>query len=657
MIRRRSKGGFNVIASVLLLVSIFLVIGLGIGALSTMNLNLSGRSIRVTQANNLAEAAATQVIYYVDKKTKEIIKKKGFDLANLTYVDLELDKYYNGTRTIFESVPPYFDRNNSVDVHFVKTGPADRYYSTDNSNNPTSAMGARGMVPPFTIDLIITVKIYSFQRHYQIWLNRKWDYVISCENGPVHIVSGVNLKRPNPTFENPSKVIGEIYSGFNPLQLPYSPPVQLASYEVFKNGEAEVELLCVNNRIPTPPYTYPASMYVGGNLSRCIVTASSKKSTKIGMSTQNLLDGRGCFKYPRPENQSLCDRFIYPDNNEDKVKLSRFGAHLNSPFDHLRLINPDNIDRSHWINEKNYPGKIVRMKILKDKTKGADIPPSTSYQWTYESEGHVPQNYQTSPPELRDKYYKNKAALEEAYAESNQREVFMLLDNLTVNKSQTALNPQSWQWNNSNVYVIRDDNGTYLPIVDEGVVAGVEYLDELGQKEEGRHWEAEYNKYTVKNKRQEYITSGKCLNFDDSVLLSMSNLELSHTSIKGNNALLQVQGDLLMKEGSITSGLDIGMVVYCHNFYLGGSGVFGGLILARRSVKLGAGNNGMPILQMSGGILSRGEIGVTEEEFPYLFDAPSVVVQGSEITYDPFFMRSLNRFGRLRVACFRVLDE
>lgn len=661
---RIREHGINVLATVLMLSLFFLVIGFGIGALSTMNLNLSGRSILVTRSNQIAESAVEQVMYCVDDMTNGAIKAEGFDLQNLTYPSLKLDAYYDGKRHVFEHIPGYLEPDCAVDVHFVKQAPSDTWYSTDNSNNPNQVNGAQGTVPPYAIDLMVTVKVRDFITHYQIALVRIWDYTLSCEKGSIHILSGVDTDASPIKFQNPSFVKGEVYAGIDPRLS--TTPEFISTYVKYNRGDlkAKIDLrdyVSLRNRIPFPPsITYPASITVGAHeyKTRRDFTSDPPADmvTDIGQCSGNDLQGRGRFTYLRPDSSPPWDVYVYPGNNNRDVRFSIFNSRLNSPFGCLKFVSNADVPENHYLNETNYYPRIREIYALLNKTKGADVKDMDFYAnvRNYVSTCgayHGPEDHTDWLPE----YYRRLQELQEAYGPANKKPVYLLTQSMDIK----ATNYYNYYWQNSVKYILKDK-----PLVDEAVDGYAETPSMLMESKWGmlKHgdmpcsWSCLVDHYTLKNRRYYYqVPDNTYMNFDNTVLLAENNIEFSNTSLKGDNALIQVRGDLLMKSGQITAGQDVGMVLYSDNFYVAGGGNFSGILMIRKCAKLSAGNDTAAPLKVRGTILVRGDAqdGTTNLD---LFDSSGLVVQGTSVEYDPTFMRGLHRFGRLRVAGWKTLD-
>jgi hypothetical protein len=667
MIRRiKGEGGYNVIATVLMLVTIFLVIGFGICGLSTMNLNLAGKSYKVTQANNLAEAAVAQVMYHIDRKTDQINTTDGFNLLNLSYIDLDLEKDYDGTQNVLANASSAIPEGCGVDIHF-STSAGDLTASVDNSNNPAERLGPRGnMIPPFSMELYVTVRIRDYQKHYVVWLNRKWEYVISNEKGPVHIVSSMDTTVSPPQFKFPSQVTGDIFSSFNPVTPPPPTPVpEKITICELPHNVATNDYLMVDNRLPSAPQvSYPASIQVGGRLYRKTEYWSGLPTphlasdiADLGPCENNMVSGHGRLQYGPPTSTPGYDRYLFTNNNNSKMKFSVFNSHINSPFDHLRLIKDTDVDPAHWINPATKPLNVELLQVLIDASKGLDIEPMDFYIKKDGDDGVGP----SSRPDLLNMYNQNVAKALAAYGPDNQRWVYFLKSSFDL----TQMPGRWWRFSDVSKYAIRDTGGNYYPLVDECVAAHPENCAPSPSDQRFDGWFGRYNTeyrqanfshYVISNARTEYaVAQPSTLKFNHSVLISKDNIELTRTNIQGENALIQCEGGLMMRTGSISSGGAVGMVVYCDNFYCGGGGIFNGILIAQKAMKIGSGNNGAPKFQVRGGMLVRGDP-QDPGQLHSVFKTDGCVIQGAQITYDPAYMRGLNRFGRLRIACWKELD-
>ncbi|MGV8124352.1 MAG: hypothetical protein AB2L14_31785 [Candidatus Xenobiia bacterium LiM19] len=191
-----------------LLVSSFaLFVVLALSTLSSININMVRTQVEYNQAFISAQAAAAQFIYELD--TLNYLHNNEVDISSVSK-PMDLKTRYN-LYPVFFTGTRYVGKN--VNITFDQSRP---YYSTDNLASENSAVGWKdkgrntNSVPPFSIDLIINVKIGGSERHFEAVINRLWPYAAFCENGPIAITSPefnlLNLSYP------PSIITGNIFS-------------------------------------------------------------------------------------------------------------------------------------------------------------------------------------------------------------------------------------------------------------------------------------------------------------------------------------------------------------------------------------------------------------------------------------------------------------
>jgi hypothetical protein len=658
--KNRYSRGVNVIAMVLMLITFFLVIGFGIGALSTMNLNLSARSVNTVKANKLAEGAVAAFINYVETKSAQFNQVVPID--DMSFPPLNLDQWYNGSRNVFDPWKAYMGDNCTVDVHFNRpTG--DHYYSTDNSGNrdPRSD-GAYGYIPPFTIDLIITVKVGNFTKHYQVWISRKWDYAIYNQNGPVHLLQSYDMSIATPTPLHVSEIEGNVYSKFYPPSFS-GHPEYLTAFELYNNEDHTVSQdFVIRNWIPSR--NYPASTTVGARpyIKSLKVPPSPPSAAPVisffplPYSTGNSLKGRGSFEYPPPTPTPSPHIYVYPDNTVDTTRSNLFSQKLLSPFEHLKLIDPNDVP--DCINQNTYTAYIDKVECLaNDKAMNGGVGPFYTYEIINPNNcTNVSTPPPGSPPSDIDYY---NQTLNTWHNSTDTKWAYFLKKSFTL--SPTA--------GGHTKFVIRDPGDThdYLPLVDKYAAGDIkdksatsvwdsgvqkdEYGVEIGQ------WQIIEHKYEASREIKIYQPDdapNTTLTLANTMIIARDDINLEIASILGDNALMQVEGNLFMRAGKLSAGQDIGAVIYCNNFYCGSNGDFKGVIMVKQSMKIGAPMNAGTTLHVKGGVAIKGD----DPPPPVppatsgIFDHGGLVATGFTIIYDPYFMRFLNRFGQFKIACW-----
>jgi hypothetical protein len=658
VIDRKKNKGVNPIATVLLVVSIMLIIGFSIGALGTFNLNIAGRSVNVIKANQLAEAAVSRFIYDLDEKAS--VMNQSVPLANLTCPVLKLYEYYDGTRSIFDSVPgSRLGDNCSCDINFVRKG---EYYSTDNSNNNVAAEGAKGQIPPFTIDLIMTVNIGSFTKHYQVWIKREWDYVIYSEKAPIHIVSAVNYDSAANTIvgTSPCKVKGNIYSGFDASQITFPNPnfsfMVLSSERIQTVIANKVVIkkfneLIVNNTVPNSNHS--SSVFIGGHvISRWLIengNAPPEETTGTQcLTTGSSVDGKIVYGHPGNSGPSSLDLWEYTGNTGSKIEGKIVGRPVTSPFNSIATVNDSDatsiVDRpgSPIIVKSDYTGGMIagNQTFSKEATYWLDEGPTAADLESLDTITFKQQEYAQDSAAAR-------------------RTVFLLTRSLKVNPA--AAPDHTMQWGPEEKFVIKG-GGAYLPLVD-GIrihevgnlittkATQLEIIDNSTDPPLTRTKVTENRSFTVADQECAIDPNDNTFNFDNSLLIAKNNIELCNSKIVGDNCLLQVEGDVNLRAGHITAGEDVGTAIFCNNFNCLCDGSINGIIFARQRM-IGGNCEGPSSFKVNGGIVVQGVVPPADT----VTEFKGLTCMGFELNYDPAFMNFLNRFGQFRVACWKLLD-
>jgi hypothetical protein len=647
MIRTSKERGMNVIGTILMLVTFFLVIGFGIGALATMNLNLSGRSVNAVKANQLAEAVVSEVMHYAQVEAEKY--NHSISLNQLSAPSLYLDTRYDGFRNVFEPPPAYLGGDCSADVHFTSKGNGDAYYSTDNINFEDPVKGARGIVPPFTIDLIINVSIGNFTKHYQVFITRRWDYVLYCQDAPVHLLSCYDFTKNPPEFTKGTEINGTVFSRFR------ADPAKTYNQRVFL-GEVPEHIpplpysgqkIYVNNIIPGEKI--PASFFVGGEMLQQGINEATVPPTitygSIGILERNSINGVSAFGFPGPSGMSPI--YIY-NNNSPCARKSVYGSVVTSPIDILKPIddglvsckplNETTSDSIHLI-ARDYYG-IFRFD------KGC----SGTATVMYDKDGNAiadPQN--AAQVQLLGRLRSDYEAKKVDYAASVRKVLW-------IEKSITTMGNLSggqYEWGVDSRFVIKTQGGEYCPLVDMYKMVSVgDWTDTTTTNADGS--------YSLTSGFAEMIVEDTIkepdnkIVFNNAMIVGRKNIELTHSSFSGDNSMLQVDGNVALCAGKISAGKKVGTVIFCNNLRCASSGTFRGVIFAKNSVKIGNPYDGAAP-DMKGCIVVGG---ADPDNDPVItsVDYGGFVSHGFTLTYDPEYLQILNRFGKFRMVTWKEID-
>lgn len=649
-LRRSKESGVNVLAAVLMIMLLFLVIGFSIGALSTMNLNLSGRSINVIKANKIAEAAVAEFLYYVEEVT--YWQNQDVAINDPVPPPLKLNEYYDGGRNILPDLSKYTGEECRCDVNFNRIG---AYYSTDNLLYSTEGKGSQGHVPPFTIDLVITVTLGDFVKHYQAFINRKWEYAIFMENAPVLLINRIT-DEGIIDFNSYSEVRGNIMSLFRPT--PRTDGITTQMVRVVDEGNIYFNIM-------VPGKSYSPSVLLGCEYFNKIIDSVGPPEVShyesYGISRNNKLMGSGLFGYPDPsKSYPGMDVFAYPDNKRSRG-ANRYNLTHHSPFDSIKSMNPVMI--SNLINDVTCEKTIYLVDDYNGIYTRIPMPQFTPLNIEYE-EGGSPTAEQLSQMAS----YKSQFDALDEELKSGSRKAFFLAKGLHLCPPQSP--PYSWP--QTSVFEVCSEDGESLPLLDHYRKYAAEYLDNSA------------NPATtvdpVTGKRMKIITceiktnsdnygidpDDNTLELTNCAFLTQSSVELEeNTQVMGDNCLIQVGNfehpespvDFKILSGKITAGKDVGIIIYCQNFSIATTGTINGNVLATNFFRVGnqvclAGAPNANRLALNGSIAIRGNFNYGES----FKDFGGLMATGFDVKYDPSYNRLLNRFGPIRVASFRSLE-
>jgi hypothetical protein len=661
MTRIFKQRGVNVIAMVLMLITFFLVIGFGIGALATMNLNLSGRSISSVKSNQLAEAAVAQFLKYVQKKAETL--NASVTMEDLAPAPLELDKYYDGIKNIFEPPPAYMGDQCSADVHFKILDGQDHFYSTDNLNGTRPLMGARGLVPPLTLELVVNVTVGSSLRHYQVFITRKWDYVLYCEEGPVYLTNCFDPRNTTSLIIlKACSITGSIFSKFCPNPYPATPypdhvfvgkiPTPDPTVTPPETIEHAGMDLALGSYIPGK--NIPASIFVGGpvyirsNLEPEPTKPPNYSYAQLYTSEGNLLNGKGVYSFPSPTPSPGTEKYVYLNNNNTSIRKSTFNSMVTSPIDNLKPLDDDKVACETLDKVHGYP--FVRINSdyygpYRD-SPGPEVTPVTV---TVDGTGTISNPTEKSLYDTFKATFSNRRSQYAAY----RRPVFWVEHGFKT----VPAGVQNYQWGEKARFVVKDstDPGihSYLPLVDMYKTADCTIDETVIENYGAGGKKMQYKINEIRN--QDFIdVNDKKICFDNSMIVARNNLEFTSAEITGDNTMLQVDGNVTICAGKISAGKTVGTVVFCNNLYCGSSGSFNGIIFAKKSIRIGNGN-GTDVPTMKGAIICKGEKPDKDPTNNALEDG-GIVCSGLNLTYDASYMKVLSRFGKFRVTCWREIN-
>jgi hypothetical protein len=625
---RQERG--TALVTVLLACSVLLVVCLSLGSLSILNLNLAGGYSIKQQSLLMAEAAVAQLKSELDKAqqadTGNAVEMEGANRPDL------LARFQN---PVFPEGADRFPGPVTItfDTH------AD-HYSVDNSYSETPAAGWRDRgssgqsVPPFSIDLLIGATIGSRTVWYEALLRRRWPYVL-CTPGKVTMMgSPTYAKDGRTTTVQPSRIVGNIFSLPNldfvppppspePGDEPYEPPAD-PSTDIFVDADL------INNILELMPKER-SSVNVGG-------TASLKPQISPGVygmpvsitSTGNTL--LGTVDISGSDTSSTVA--VYPGNTDTGSV-----RHNVQPYNLAKNLQ----------NAFQLPD-ISSFKELQMQKPPPDAPP-------------VP----PAPPPVPPAPPPNATDPNDPEATPGPTDVPLPSPSPSPSGSPSA-SPEASP-TPPPYYVLYDDlvlNGPETPTFEYDESARYRIMMPAG------------NRYVMyKNPRKIYYT-GAGIELHNAILYIDGDLDLSSTkprdgdsaavipALRGTNATVIVNGTLLLVNGSLSAS-EKGMVIFCRRLVSAAQGHYRGLIMVQKSAAICPAFPGA-VMEIQGGIVCGGapvSLYALDPNYdpriPDMSDTIRVHLQGlhlwsTRLTYDPRYMKTLNRFGPLEVLTIRPLE-
>jgi hypothetical protein len=599
----------------LLISSFALVVVLALTTLSSLNINIMRSQIEYAQSLLTAQAAISQIVYEQD--SCEIISNEDRILSSFTEtydIKARLNNYpvFYGTRCEFPA---------KVGITFDN---AKQYYSTDNSLSEIIAKGWSDKgnntfsVPPFSLDLIVNLKIGGSVRHFEALVNRIWSYAAFCENNTITITSPQSNKGIGGQYF-PSQIQGNVFSPSQIfLGLPQSQDQGNIVFGDLCTSAAKTDifepiLIKQGNMIKGHKrYNIPISKHC--NLSLSSISFPDKKQFKelnykelpqiqlVGMMGESTLSLEGdSFAWSGSEETI---------NNNKRILSSYLSMALNN-FESL----PNEI--------KLYIQDYIKNCQLSISNEQLIINAMTMY--------------------VNDKICGNSFFLVsdlvlEGVGDCNK---FYFKGNLSNHFARYIKNSHTKTLNNE------------FSILNDAVKL---------QDRDNDVWECCQEKFS----KAGLVLKNCTLYIDGDVELLENNNEVSLNdvntglSIEGTNATLIVSGNLKLMGGKLESK-DKGMVMFAKNIEFSTSGDFKGLILAKGTIlinrskmfsSLGYDSN----LKIRGaiacsGAYSRGNAETSEDTV-----SNGMILKGINIVFDSKYTKSLHQYGKSVVVLFKELQ-
>lgn len=183
--RARAQRRGSAALLVLLVLSLLTIVGFAMGDLCVVHLNLSHRYLSAARAQLLAQAAVQQFTVTFDKASAKL-RERGLNLDRQEGMTLGLDAIYASGAGLPD--PGFDDMQGKVTLTFDAQ---EDWSSTDNSLNEYPRAGwldrgtAAKSVPPFTVELLVTVNVDGQVHHYRALVTRRWPYAVFTARGSI----------------------------------------------------------------------------------------------------------------------------------------------------------------------------------------------------------------------------------------------------------------------------------------------------------------------------------------------------------------------------------------------------------------------------------------------------------------------------------------
>lgn len=198
----------STLATVLIVTTLVLVVGLALASTAVLNLNAGQSAVNLKQAELGARAAISQFIYDTAASGDP-----GPDVTTPPsgVVVPPIRAHYAAHPVLFRSDDPEV----VVDTQF---DPTLEYFSTDNSQGPTAVAGWNRQVPAFSTYLVLRVRCNRLTRYFGVLLQQGWPY--ACTAVPP---ARVGVPNAGGTGFDCSLIQGNFFA-YSPAELPIPGP-------------------------------------------------------------------------------------------------------------------------------------------------------------------------------------------------------------------------------------------------------------------------------------------------------------------------------------------------------------------------------------------------------------------------------------------------
>ena len=583
--------GFSV-GTTLVVAFVALLIGSTLAALTTMNLQFASGYMGQMQAEMAARSVVAQFIHEQDQLPSHPLEPNAAPALRTRYHD----------RPVFPSPAP--ELPGRVAVTF---DPGQPYFSVDNSqgDRPAAGWNDRGTtscsIPPYSVDLIISVEAAGRTYRYEAIIQRKWPYVLTfpatAELSPIFAMS----LGPTGTWQSTGQPVPTIVDG---AVFCVNRSVQLPNTELSLPVLFQVPAVPQAGSLPLPVAAHPPGPETSQQV-LCQLARASAQRNKVN-------DNVGVVVGPSLLGGLLGAQFGTGTRLHGRVDFA--GSPPPVPVQVMPGATFDGSVRAHV-------GSDARMLRLREALRQPELPANTidlteklplrrgGGGW-YVLENQTVKlgaNVQDSPTVPGTPPLQGGGALPTVSVRGSS---FVLKNSLSTRDITS-----------------QDETSSPVTTCNSGSLE----LEDCVLRIEGD---------------LDLYLPGSSPPSSASAPARTSPSVPPVANIRGNNATLIVTGDLTLSNGNLNA-LDMGMVIYCGGLFCQAAGTYNGLIIAREKALFfpGAGNG----LHINGGLLVGGSRSFC---LPGQLEIP-FGLWGTHLTYDPRYLKPLQATGSHELLVLR----
>lgn len=646
---------------VILVSSFAMIIVLALSTLSSININMARSRIEHNQAQLAAQGALQQFFYELDKSNPYGYNASDFVSPEINY---GLKKRYQNTPALPGKCVPTAEE---VIITFDQNKP---YFSTDNLSSESTARGwsdrnsSASSVPPFSVDLVITVKSGGSVKHFEALIGHQWPFAAYCARAPITITS---IAYPQKLRTGPSTINGDILSCYNPRILEY---ITHRRYDIFQT-EFSQEDLSFYSRLQVGNFP-DFSIKLGG-----IDIADTGNSVHGNIYTSASKNNRDPIVIDRNSSFTGNKRYSFGKyaDSQKKNPLSLITLPEKATFTSL---NPENIPEIQIMGAADVTTLSEGGRFYwTTSVEKAQIFINEVQSWmalAMNNSSQIPQELLSEVEPVINKYSNPKKEITPSDYLFIRTAVMKYLYKTKYGyacflKKPLTLNGDS----QTNKFYLRGNLSNHYVNYRTGPTRYLDTVDSLGEEEGNTVWSDETAHFSKAGlilrdctlyvdgdvELMEYGSSENTMQSDE---VADPSSQLAPMSIDGKNATLIVSGNLKLMGGSLDSR-DKGMVIYANNIELSTRGNFNGLILSSGAVEINpypvkntqnSNVKDYDILKIRGALACNGIISNKINKKAVL---AGLSLKSVDLTREPRYIKMLNQFGKPAIIVWSEIKQ